>query len=143
TPGAVAQETLHEVMFDRHRIRRWRIGLQDELARLTRQDLMGYYRSRYVPQRTIVAITGALDADRTLELAHAAYADWPSAPGALDLSPDEPPRREVRARTLRGDVRQAALIMCWRTVPTLHEDSHSFDVAAAVSTADRGLWFVR
>jgi zinc protease len=26
TPGAVAYETLHEVMFDRHRIRRWRIG---------------------------------------------------------------------------------------------------------------------
>ena len=24
TPSAVAQETLHEVMFDRHRIRRWR-----------------------------------------------------------------------------------------------------------------------
>ena len=29
TPGAVAQETLHEVMFDRHRIRRWRIGHED------------------------------------------------------------------------------------------------------------------
>ena len=76
-------------MFDRHRIRRWRIGMEDELARLTRQDLMGYYRSRYVPERTIVAITGDLDVERTLELAQAAYADWPSAPGAIDLSPEE------------------------------------------------------
>ena len=39
TPGAVAHETLHELMFDRHRIRRWRIGTEEQLARLTRDDL--------------------------------------------------------------------------------------------------------
>ena len=31
-------------MFDRHRIRRWRIGHEDQLARLTRDDLWAYYR---------------------------------------------------------------------------------------------------
>jgi zinc protease len=143
TPGAVVQEVLHEVMFDRHRIRRWRIGLEEKLARLTRQDLMGYYRSRYVPERTIVAITGALDADRTLELARAAYGDWPSAPGAIDLSPEEPLRREVRARTLRGDVSQAELVVGWRTVPPLHEDAPALDLAAAVLGAGRGSWLYR
>jgi zinc protease len=39
TPAAVAQETLHELMFDRHRIRRWRIGREEQLAALTRDDL--------------------------------------------------------------------------------------------------------
>src|SRR5829696_3061135 len=39
TPGAVANETLHEVMFDRHRIRRWRIGHESELAKVTRDDV--------------------------------------------------------------------------------------------------------
>src|SRR3954469_15702577 len=61
TPAAVAQETLHEVMFDRHRIRRWRIGHEEQLARLTRDDVLSYYRTRYVPERTIVAITGAVE----------------------------------------------------------------------------------
>jgi zinc protease len=143
TSSAVAQETLHEVMFDRHRIRRWRIGHEDELARLTRQDLLAYYHSRYVPERTIVAITGALDADRALELARAAYADWPAAPGATDLSPEEPPRREIRARTLRGDVSQAELVLGWRTVPPLHEDASALDLAAAVLASGRGSWLYR
>jgi zinc protease len=49
TPGAVAHETLHEVMFDHHRIRRWRIGSEERLAQLTRDDLWSYYRTRYVP----------------------------------------------------------------------------------------------
>jgi len=136
--GAVAYETLHEIMFDRHRIRRWRIGYEADLARFTRDDLWGYYRSRYVPERTIVAIVGHLVPERALELARAAYGDWAPAPGALDPSPAEPPRREVRARTLRGDVSQAELAVGWRTVPPLHPDAAPLDVSAAVLATGRG-----
>ena len=143
TPGAVAHETLHELMFDRHRIRRWRIGTEEQLARLTRDDLWSYYRSRYVPERTIVAITGSLDPHHALELAREAYADWPAASGAIDLSPDEPPRREVRARTLRGDVTHAEMVLGWRAVPPLHEDAPALDLAAAVLGTGRGSWLYR
>ncbi|HEU4680453.1 MAG TPA: pitrilysin family protein [Gemmatimonadales bacterium] len=143
TPPAVAHETLHELMFDRHRIRRWRIGREEQLAGLTRDDLWSYYTSRYVPERTIVAITGSLEVSRALELARAAYADWPARPGALDPSPEEPPRREVRARTLRGDVANADLVLGWRAVPPLHDDAPALDLAAAVLSAGRGSWLYR
>ncbi|HEV8454883.1 MAG TPA: pitrilysin family protein, partial [Gemmatimonadales bacterium] len=143
TAGAVAQETLHEVMFDRHRIRRWRIGHEADLAKLTRDDVWSYYRSRYVPERTIVAITGDLEPDQAFELAHAAYSGWPVAVGAVDRSPDEPPLREVRARTLRGDVSQAELVLGWRTIPPLHEDAPALDLAAAVLGSGRGSWLYR
>ena len=138
SPGAVAQETLHEVMFDRHRIRRWRIGHEDHLARLTRDDVLGYYRSRYVPERTIVAITGDIEVEQALEMARARYADWAPRAGAIDPSPEEPVRHEVRARTLRGDVSQAELVLGWRTIPALHEDAPALDLAAAVLGSGRG-----
>ncbi len=143
TPSAVVYETLHEVMFDRHRMRRWRIGHEEQLAGLTRDDVWAYYRSRYVPSRTIVSIVGAVDPDRALELARAAYGDWPAAQGALDPSPDEPPRREVRARTLRGDITRAELALGWRTVPPLHPDSTALDLGAAVLASGRGSWLYR
>jgi zinc protease len=143
TPSAVAYETLHEVMFDRHRIRRWRIGHEDQLARLTRDDLRAYYESRYVPERTIVAIVGAVDEERALAIARAAYGDWPRAAGAEDCSPEEPDRREVRARTLRGDVSQAELVLGWRAVPPLHPDAPALDLAAAVLGSGRGSWLYR
>jgi zinc protease len=143
TPSAVAHETLHELMFDRHRIRRWRIGTEKQLAQLTRDDLWSYYRSRYVPERTIVAITGSFDPDHALDLARAAYADWPAAAGALDPSPDEPARREVRARTLRGDVTHAELVLGWRAAPPLHEDAPALDLAAAILGLGRGSWLYR
>ncbi|MBA3260463.1 MAG: insulinase family protein [Gemmatimonadales bacterium] len=143
TPSALAYETLHEVMFDRHRMRRWRIGHETQLARFTRDDLQGYYRSRYVPSRTFVSIVGNVDPDAALQLARATYGDWTATAGAVDLSPEEPPRREVRARTLRGDVTRAELALGWRTVPPLHPDSTPLELAAAVLSSGRGSWLYR
>src|SRR6185437_3741527 len=109
----------------------------------TRDDLWAYYQSRYLPERTIVAIVGAFDPESALTLARAAYGDWPASPGAIDRSPDEPPHREVRARTLRGDVSQADLAIGWRTVPPLHRDAPTLDIAASVLSSGRGSWLYR
>jgi zinc protease len=143
TASAVAYETLHEVMFDRHRIRRWRIGHEAQLAGLTRDDVMGYYRTRYVPERTIVSIVGAVDADEALAFATRANGEWPARDGAVDPSPEEPARREVRARTLRGDVTRGELALGWRTVPPLHPDSAALDLGTAVLASGRGSWLYR
>jgi zinc protease len=140
TPSAVTHETLHEVMYDRHRIRRWRIGYEKDLAGFTRNDVHGYYTSRYVPERTIVAIVGDIDVPATLALARETYGAWEPRPGAVDPSPAEPDRREVRARTLRGDVTQAELALGWRGVGPLHPDSIPLDLAAGVLGAGRGSW---
>jgi zinc protease len=139
-PGSMAQETLHEVLFDRHRIRRWRIGHEADLARFTREDVAGYYHSRYVPGRTIVAIVGDVDPERALALAEARYHDWPAAAGAVDPSPEEPARRDIRARTLRGPITQSHLVIGWRGVPPLHPDAPALDLAAAVLGQGRGGW---
>jgi zinc protease len=142
-PSAVAYETLHEVMFDRHRIRRWRIGYEAQLAGFTRADVYGYYASRYVPERTLVSIVGAVDAERALALARARYGDWPAATGAVDPSPEEPFRREVRARTLRGDVTQAELHLGWRGPLPLAPEAPALDVAATILGGGRGSWLYR
>src|SRR5690348_2082406 len=44
-PGAVTTETLYELLHDRHRIRRWRIGREPGLRALTRDALVGFYRN--------------------------------------------------------------------------------------------------
>ena len=143
SPGALAHETLHEVLFDRHRIRRWRIGTEAALAGFTRHDVAGYYESRYQPGRTIVAIVGDVDPEAALRAARARYAGWPARPAAVDPSPDEPERRDVRARTLRGPITLAQLALGWRTVPPLHPDAAALDLAAAVLGSGRGSWLYR
>lgn len=139
-PGAVTHETLHEVMYDRHRIRRWRIGYEQDLAKFTREDVFGYYSSRYVPSRTIVAIVGDVDEEEALAVGRRTYGGWAPGEGAVNPSPAEPPRREVRSRTLRGDVTQSEIALGWRGVGALDPLAIPLDLAAAVLGSGRGSW---
>jgi zinc protease len=138
TAAAVTQETLNEVMFDHHRVRRWRIGYESQLASFTRDDVVGYYRSRYVPQRTIVSIAGDVDVDEALRLARRTYGGWRAGPAELDRSPEEPAHREVRARSLSGDVTQAEVALGWRGVRPLDPRAIPLELVAAVLGAGRG-----
>ena len=138
TPSAVASETVHELLFDRHRIRRWRIGHEEALAKFTATDLRAYYASRYVPARTIVSIVAAAPEDEMLAAARAAYGGWPARPADVPDGPTEPPRSGVRVRTLRGDVAQADLVLGWRGVPPLDPAEAALDMAAAVLSTGRG-----
>jgi len=61
-PAAVAIETLHEQLYDRHRIRRWRIGREEGLRTLTSAAVTGFYRNFYTPSNTVLAIVGKLAA---------------------------------------------------------------------------------
>lgn len=140
SPGAVAHETMHAVLFDRHRIRRWRIGDEARLAEFTRADVAGYYQSRYVPSRTIVAIVGGVSVEAAMALVRARFEGWEGHTEPIPSGPDEPWHYEVRVRTLRGDVTQADLVLGWRTVPPLHADAPVLDVAAAILSAGRSAW---
>jgi zinc protease len=142
-PAAVAGETLHALLFDVHRIRRWRIGTEAQLAALSHADVLGYYRSRYVPSRTVIAMAGALDPDHALAAARESFAGWETAAATLDPSPAEPPHREVRARMLRGDIRHAELALGWRSVSALHPDGAALDVAAMILSTGRASWLYR
>ena len=143
TPAAVAGETLHAILFDRHRIRRWRIGTEEQLAALSHADVLAYYRSRYVPGRVVVAVVGDVEPDLAIQFARDGFEGWPAAEATLDPSPEEPVRTGVRARTLRGDVRRAELVMGWRAVPALHPDAVPLDLAAAVLGSGRASWLYR
>lgn len=140
TPGAVAWETLHAVMYDHHRIRRWRIGSEEILEGYRRDDLLGYYHTRYVPERTIVSVVGGIDPDEALSRAREAYGDWPARPAVLDPPVAEPDALVRRGRTLRGDVALSELVLGWRTQPPLHAHHVPLDLAAAVLSAGRASW---
>lgn len=131
-PEAVATETLFELLFDVHRIRRWRIGTEEGLSRLTREDVWEYYRALYRPSNIILTIAGAVDPDRTLELVERYYGSMPAGDVAAETSPPEPPRRGLRFREMRGDITRAYHSWGWRTPGTLHPDTPALDLLATV-----------
>ncbi len=137
-PGPVTTETLHQLLFDVHRMRRWRIGTEDGLRRLTLDDVRGYYASRYLPERVIVAMVGDLAVEQAVRLAERAFGDWSRPSPAVEASPAEPGVRHARIRVLRGDVKRPLVSLGWRTQGTLHPDTPALDMAATILGSGRG-----
>ena len=138
TPAAVAGEGLYELLFQAHRMRRWRIGTEQELRRLTAADVREYYTTRYAPERVTVAVVGDLDPELTLKLLTETFGAWSRPAIPVEGSPREPEGRAPRVRVRNGDVERPLANLGWRTVGTLHPDAAALDAAATILGVGRG-----
>lgn len=136
-PSAVSVETLYSLLYDKHRMRRWRIGTEEELRSLGRDDLMSFYRSFYRPRSTILSIVGDVDPDVALRAVESYYGSLTALPPERTPGPEEPERTGFRHREMTGDITQTQLAFGWRTQGTLHSDTAPLELAAAVLGSGR------
>ena len=137
TPGAVTAETLYDVLHDRHRMRRWRIGREAGLRTFTREMVHGFYRNWYTPSNTILAIVGDVDAAAVRAAVGERYGRLPAQDPLPNHGPEELPWVGARYRALTGDVQQSHATFGWNTVGPMHPDAAALDVAAAVLSTGR------
>jgi len=136
-PAAVTVETLYELLHDRHRMRRWRIGREDALRCLTREQVLAFYRGRYRPADTILVIVGDVDPDEVERHVERLYGPITGQPVVREPGPHEAEHRGFRYRELRGDIAQTQLAFGWRTPGTLHPDTPALEMTSLVLGAGR------
>jgi len=131
-PGAVSTETLYEVLHDRHRIRRWRIGREPGLRALSRDALVGFYRNFYHPGNTILTIVGDVDPVEALAEVERKYGSLPAGHPSRNRGPTEEGTAGFRYREWTGDIGQTQLAFGWRTPGSTHPDTPALDMLATV-----------
>lgn len=138
TPSAVAGETLHELLYDVHRLRRWRIGTTERIASFTRDEVLGYHATRYVPSRIIATMVSDLEDEAALDILRAEWGAWQRPAAPIAAGPVEPAREGVRAQVIPGDVSQAEVVLGWRAPGPLDASAPALELAAAILAAGRG-----
>src|SRR5436190_9115173 len=131
-PTAVAIETLYELLHDRHRIRRWRIGREPGLRTLTRDALLSFYRNFYHPGTTVLSIVGDVDPDEAMTHVERIYGPLGAGEPSRFPGPSEEGVSGFRYREWTGDIGQTQLAMGWRTPGTTHPDTAALDTLATV-----------
>jgi len=127
-PRSYSFEKLLELAFEKHRIRRWRMGYEDQVARWTRDELYDYYRTRYRPENIILSVVGNIDARRTLELIDKYYGDFPRGQLATGYSPAEPPQINFKFKQMTADISRNIVHIGFHAPPVLHEDHYPLAV---------------
>ncbi len=138
SPGAVTGETLHQLLFNTHRLRRWRIGVESMLREFSQNDVAGYHAGRYLPARTIVSLVADHDEEAALDALRARWGTWHRPSVDVPAAPPETSVPRVAARRIGGDVVLADIALGWRAPGVLEATVPALGVAAAILSLGRG-----
>ena len=141
SPGAFSTEKLLELAFEKHRMRRWRIGTEEGLRTITRDKLDTFYRNFYSPDRITLVVVGDVLRDDVLEKVAELYGPFQRSAVRAAGSPEEPVQNSLRYGNARGDVQQSHVVFGFHTVAPDHPDYLPLLVLAQVLGAGRGSIF--
>ncbi|MSU51109.1 MAG: insulinase family protein, partial [Opitutus sp.] len=125
-------DALFSTAFREHPYRQPIIGHGEVFSAVTREDLVGYYRARYVPNNLVVVIVGDIDLAVTRAAVAQHFGAAPRARLAPVLVPAEPLQLAPRAEHRFEDVELTRGALTWPIPGLTHADAPMLDLLATV-----------
>ncbi|MFH1190486.1 MAG: pitrilysin family protein [Candidatus Omnitrophota bacterium] len=109
------------------------IGYEANFNALTVDDVMKYYKTRYVPNRIIVTVVGGIDASGAISAVEKEFKDFRIADyGIPDAVPQEPPQIQPRSAAEHMETSLAYLAMGFHSTGLLNEDLFAMDALSVI-----------
>jgi zinc protease len=123
-------ETIFSAAFREHPYRHPIIGHRDVFSAVGREDLEGYYRSRYVPNNLVVVVVGDIDLAATRAEVEQHFGTAPRKRLAPVLVPDEPAQLAPRTEHRFEEVEVSRAVLAWPIPGLAHDDAPVLDLLA-------------
>ncbi len=128
----VAGQLLFATAYQRHPYRLPVIGLLDIFNQLTQEQVMQYYKSRYVPNNLTFVIVGAVDAQEVQEQVAELFQDHPAKSLRPLHIPAEPPQLGLREVHQEFATELTRLSLAWHIPEITHPDVPALDLLSTV-----------
>ncbi|HET7754978.1 MAG TPA: pitrilysin family protein [Anaeromyxobacteraceae bacterium] len=126
------EEQLESLVFQAHPYRWPVIGWMEDIARITREDCLDYFKTYYAPTNAAIYAVGDLEPEGVLELLGRYYGDIPAGPPIPQVPSGEPVQRGERRAVIRYPAQAPAVMVGWRGPAARHPDSAALDVLQTV-----------
>jgi zinc protease len=130
--SAMALEGMFATQFTRHRMRRWRIGSDEVLRNINRDDLLAFFGTLYRPENIVLSIAGDISHDEATTIARETFGAMPRGTLSKQRGPTEPRQEEFRYGGATADTTQGYSVLGWQTVGVGHPDEVALDVLASI-----------
>lgn len=142
-PPALSLERMLAVSYTQHRIKRWRIGSNEVLRNIQRENLLQFFRTLYLPQNMILSIAGDVRAADVKKAVAATFGKLSTAGFDKKRGPVEPEQTEFRYGSSTGDLKQGYSVLGWHTQGVGGDAEVALDLAAAILGGGRSSRFFR
>jgi len=136
-PDRVSSQALFATAFREHPCRHPVIGYLDVFNGLHRDEVMAYYKSRYVPNNMFFVVVGDVKAEEVHAQLAALFEPHPRRSLPPVYIPIEPPQLGRRVSHQEFATELTRLHMAWHIPSAAHADIPALDVAAVVLGSGR------
>jgi zinc protease len=131
-PGRRSSRRLFETAYTRSPYRYTIIGYRDIFDRLTRADVLAYYREKYAPNNCFFVVVGDINPDEVAGWIRAAYATAKFQPLAPEVLPVEPRQMAERVVIEEAPIELGHVHLSWHIPDVRHPDVPILDVLAVL-----------
>ncbi len=142
-PPALSLERMIAVSFTQHRIKRWRIGSNEVLRNIQRDNLLQFFRTLYLPQNMILSIAGDVKAAEVERAVASTFGALATEGFDKRHGPAEPEQTEFRYGSSTGDLKQGYSVFGWHTQGVGGDAELALDLASQILGSGRSSRFFR
>jgi zinc protease len=136
-PGSALSEVTGAVAFMVHPYRRPVVGWMEDIEKLTRQDLVDFYKLYYAPNNAFVVVVGDFSTDEILPKIRNAFGKIARDADAPKVSVQEPEQQGERRVILKKEAELPFLLMFYHAPNLQSADSFALDVLSVVLAGGR------
>jgi zinc protease len=133
----VTWESLLAAAFTAHRYRRPIGGPDENLLRVSRDAVLAYKETYYVPNNITYVVVGDVRAPGVFAAMEAKLGSWPRRDLVPDVSPPEPPQTAFRYAETGGDVENCYVKIGFHVPPELDPDTEALILLSHILGAGR------
>ena len=131
-PDRMAGQLLFATAYQRHPYRLPVIGLLDVYNQLTREDVLQYYRARYVPNNLTFIVVGDVSAEAVYQQLGDFFKDYPAKSLRPIFIPSEPPQLGQRETHEEFVTELTRLSLSWHIPEITHPDVPALDLLSTI-----------
>jgi zinc protease len=133
-PYGLAGMAIHDVLYPPDHPYHWlTIGAAEDIRAASFDDVRAFFARYYHPANASLALAGAIETSRALDLAQAYFGDIPAGPAVDAVTPAAMPVRTVETRLLLEDrIKLPRLYFTWRSPALFAEGDAALDVLAEI-----------
>jgi zinc protease len=132
SPTGPMHEELGALAFKAHPYHWPVIGWMSDIEGISREDLLAYYRTYYIPNNATVIVVGDVDPTHTLELVQRHFGPIPQGPPSPRVRPPEPTQLGARHAEIPRPTALAAIAIAYHAPPFDHPDALPLEVLSQI-----------
>ena len=136
-PASALGEVTSAVAYTIHPYRRPVVGWMEDIQKLTRQDLVDFYKLYYAPNNAFIVVVGDFSTDEILPKIKAAFEKIPRGSEPPRVQVQEPEQRGERRVVLKKEAELPIVLQFYRAPNLKSPDSFALDLLSVVLAGGR------